>query len=117
MIRRFFAKLFPPTLVSYIPGAKLLAGVFTALGLLGLKALTDANIDTSVIGIPLNEGTIAVVASLLAVYMWPTEGEDDIPPELVQSNDFDPVEDVPRNGLDRQVGGVAEEGSQFPNIK
>ena len=82
MIKRFMERLFPPHLVEYIPGAKFLAGVLTALGIAALQALTNANIDTSVIGVPINEGTITTVAGLLAVYLWPATEVSDIESEL-----------------------------------
>lgn len=82
MIKRFVEKLFPPELVAYIPGAKFLAGLFTAAGIALLAALTSANIDTSVVGIPITEGTVTTVAGLLAVYLWPESEDADMEAEL-----------------------------------
>lgn len=82
MIKRFFNKLFPPELVAYVPGQKFLAGLITAGGLAVAAALTSANIDTSVIGIPINEGTITTVAGLAAVYLWPETEDSTIESEL-----------------------------------
>lgn len=82
MIKRFLKRLFPPHLVEYTPGAKFLAGVFTALGVAGLQALTNANIDTTVIGITIDQNTITTVAGLLAVYLWPATEVSDIESEL-----------------------------------
>lgn len=82
MVKDFLKKVFPPDLVEYIPGAKFLAGVFTAAGIALLQVLTNANVDTTVIGIPINEGTITTVAGLLAVYLWPTTENSSIENEL-----------------------------------
>ena len=97
MFKRFISRLLPPHLVAYIPGKKFLAGVFTAAGIAGLQALTNAEIDTSVIGIPLNEGTITTVAGLLAVYLWPETEDSTVESELASVDEplgVDPGDDL-----------------------
>jgi len=97
MIKRFLERVFPPNLVDYVPGQKFLAGVFTAVGIAALQALTNAEIDTSVIGIPITDGTVTTVAGLLAVYLWPTTENSSIENELASFDEplgVDPGDDL-----------------------
>lgn len=73
-------KLFPPDLVDYIPGQKLIAGVVVAIGMGIIGWLANLGVDTSVVGI--DAGVVAVFASLLAVYLWPETEAAEVESEL-----------------------------------
>jgi LSD1 subclass zinc finger protein len=67
MLRDFLSRLFPPELVSYVPGAKLIAGAICA----AVTALIGVGPET-VVNLPA-VGDISVSALALAIgfYLWP----------------------------------------------
>ncbi len=66
-IRNFLARLFPPELTAYIPGAKLVAGVILAItAALGFGP--DATLDLPAVG----EVDVATLALAVGVYLFPS---------------------------------------------
>lgn len=68
MLKDFLSDLFPPDLLAYIPGQKLIAGliVYAAAEVFDVAGTTD------VAGVPVN---IPAVAAFLAFYLWPTNDQ------------------------------------------
>jgi len=69
-VRDFLQRLFPPELSSYIPGAKLVAGVILAVAsAVGIGA--DANVALPVVG----DVDVSTLALGIGVYLFPSKQE------------------------------------------
>lgn len=82
MIRDFLSRLFPPDLLDYIPGPKLIAAVIAYV----IAEAFGANGD--VVTLPVvGEINVHEIATILAFYLWPDDGdvEDDLEDDLLDA--------------------------------
>jgi hypothetical protein len=71
-VRQFLARLFPPELSKYIPGAKLVAGLILA----GLSSAFGVGGD-QVVSLPgVGDVSVAALALAAGVYLFPTPEEE-----------------------------------------